>query len=60
MRCQILKRWSFLQRDHDQLKKVITSLTEIGVKISKTKSRLELIKVLEDVKPVQKYSELHS
>ncbi|CAM4074321.1 Lmo0850 family protein [Lederbergia lenta] len=49
-----------MQRDHDQLKKVITSLTEIGVKISKTKSRLELIKVLEDVKPVQKYSELHS
>ncbi|MBS4224376.1 Lmo0850 family protein [Lederbergia citrea] len=55
-----LKEVIFLQRDHDQLKKVISSLTEIGVKISKTKSRLELSKVLEDVKPVQKYSELHS
>ncbi|MEK3889596.1 Lmo0850 family protein [Bacillus sp. FSL K6-3431] len=55
-----LKEVVFLHRDHDQFKKLITSLSEIGVKISKTKSRLELIKVLEDVKPVQKYSELHS
>lgn len=54
-----LKEVVFLHRDHDQLKKVINSLTEIGVKITKTKSRLELIKVLEDVKPI-KYSELHS
>ncbi|WP_249316410.1 Lmo0850 family protein [Bacillus sp. FJAT-50079] len=49
-----------MERDHDQFKKVITSLTEIGVKITKTKSRLELMKVLEDVKPIHKYSELHS
>ncbi|WP_267917622.1 Lmo0850 family protein [Lederbergia citrisecunda] len=49
-----------MQRDHDQLQKVISSLTEIGVKISKTKSRLEISKVLEDVKSIQNYSELHS
>ncbi|MCR2822616.1 Lmo0850 family protein [Lederbergia panacisoli] len=49
-----------MQRDHDQLQKVISSLTEIGVKISKTKSRLEVNKVLEDVKSIQNYSELHS
>ncbi|HEY4553890.1 MAG TPA: Lmo0850 family protein [Bacillaceae bacterium] len=49
-----------MHRDHDQLKKVISSLSELGVKISLTKSRLELGQVLKDVKPVQKFSELHS
>lgn len=48
-----------MHRDHDQLKKVISSLAEIGVKISKTKSRLELVKVLKDMKPAHKYPELH-
>ncbi|MGE6257911.1 Lmo0850 family protein [Heyndrickxia sporothermodurans] len=48
-----------MKRDHDQLKKVITSLAEIGVKLSKTKSRLEIFKVLEEVKNIPKYPKLH-
>jgi hypothetical protein len=44
-----------LKRGHDQLKRVISNLSEIGVKISKTKSRGELFKVLEDVKSVPNY-----
>lgn len=50
----------FLQRDHEQLQKMIGSLTEIGVKISKTKSRLELDKILEDMKTSRNFSQLHS
>ena len=44
-----------MKRGHDQLKRVISNLSEIGVKISKTKSRGELFKVLEDVKSVPNY-----
>jgi prefoldin subunit 5 len=39
----------FLQRDHEKLEKMINSLTEMGVNISKTKSRLELFEVLAEV-----------
>ncbi|MCJ7842180.1 hypothetical protein MUB24_14970 [Lederbergia sp. NSJ-179] len=49
-----------MQRDHDQLQKIICSLSEIGVKISKTKSRLELSKVVDNVERLRNYPELHS
>ncbi|WP_195892101.1 Lmo0850 family protein [Bacillus niameyensis] len=49
-----------MQRDHDQLQKVICSLLESGVKISKTKSRLELGKIIEDLEVIRKHPELHS
>jgi hypothetical protein len=48
-----------LKRDHDQLKKVIANFAEIGVKLSKTKSRLEIFKVLGEVKNIPKYPKLH-
>ncbi|MBS4175458.1 Lmo0850 family protein [Bacillus sp. FJAT-49736] len=47
------------RKDHDQLKKVMANLAGIGVKITKTKSRRELFKVLEDVKLIPKYPKLH-
>ncbi|WP_158598366.1 Lmo0850 family protein [Falsibacillus albus] len=49
-----------MKRDHDQVKRVISQLGKIGVKISKTKSRLELRKALDDMKPIPNYPEAHS
>lgn len=59
MRCQILNGVVLLQKDHEQLGKVMESLAELGVKISVTKSRLELFKVLEDVQALPGYTEYH-
>lgn len=36
-----------MQKDHDHLARVIINMAEVGVKMSKTKSRLELLKVVE-------------
>lgn len=43
-----------------QLNKTIMHLSEIGVKISKTKSRLELSKTIKEIKIVPKFPELHT
>lgn len=48
-----------MQRDHEQLEKMINSLTEMGVNISKTKSRLELIEVLAEMETIPGYTEYH-
>ncbi|WP_018661141.1 Lmo0850 family protein [Heyndrickxia acidiproducens] len=36
-----------MKKNHDHLKKVITSFSEMGIKTACTKSRLELFEVLE-------------
>lgn len=46
-----------MQKDYDKLIKIMSNLAGIGVKISMTKSRLELFKILEGVKPVTNYPE---
>ena len=60
--CQILKEVNFLMynANRKQLNKTIMHLSEIGVKISKTKSRLELSKAIKEMKIVPKFPELHT
>ncbi|MFS0644966.1 Lmo0850 family protein [Siminovitchia sp. 179-K 8D1 HS] len=56
IRCQIPNEVVFLQRDHEQLEKMINSLTEMGVNISKTKSRFELFEVLAETETIPGYT----
>ncbi|RDI39889.1 Lmo0850 family protein [Falsibacillus pallidus] len=49
-----------MKRDHDQVKRVISQLGKIGVKISKTKSRLELRKSLDEMKRIPSFAEPNS
>lgn len=46
-----------MQRDHEQLEQMINSLMEMGVNISKTKSRLELIEVFAEMETMPGYTE---
>ncbi|MCM3022127.1 Lmo0850 family protein [Heyndrickxia ginsengihumi] len=39
-----------MKKNHDHLKKVISSFSAMGIKTSYTKSRLELIEILENCK----------
>ncbi|MFD1706970.1 Lmo0850 family protein [Siminovitchia sediminis] len=48
-----------MNRDHEQLEKIIDSLAEMGVNLSVTKSRLELFKVLDEVQALPGYTEYH-
>lgn len=48
-----------MNRDHEQFEKVIDSMAELGVKISVTKSRLEIFKVLEDIQSIPGFTEYH-
>lgn len=49
-----------MHRDHEQFEKVMDSMAELGVKISVTKSRLEIFKVLEEIQSTSGFTEYHA
>ena len=50
----IIKKVHALNRESERLKKVISNLAKVGVKISKTKSRLEVLQSVNQLSSVIK------